>query len=306
MPTKATAGSVWETVPRGGGRYRLLRAWRPGLYGRRELRCPGPAPTAELGRPYSQNERARRGNGRLGQPGIRLPGAELLELPLLSCRGGRLTGDAPGVDDARVDPDLDGVVRGGPRAAERLKNGRTCWRPPHPQRHEEQGPSGRQAPRQDRHPPQAHDLLSDRTHGCLPQWIRIGDDHRPKHVPVWYPGLPAGIQPPRSDHSTRPAAEPAGTWPGAGFAKPGAAVAGGLVIIPATRGNGVLAVLLEVGQVRAARDRWGHQWPIRRKVIFSANLKRPRQWRGHPGQGRRLGDLNPGWAVDPNRISSVF
>jgi hypothetical protein len=23
------------------------------------------------------------------------------------------------------------------------------------------------------------------------------------------------------------------------------------------------------------------------------------------GQGRRLGDLNPGWAVDPNRISSA-
>jgi hypothetical protein len=41
------------------------------------------------------------------------------------------------------------------------------------------------------------------------------------------------------------------------------------------------------------------------KMIFNAIPGGPHHERGLPGQGRRLGDLNPGWAVDPNRISSA-
>jgi len=73
-------------------------------------------------------------DGRLGQPAIRLVRAQPLQLPLLGQRGG---GPRPaGIDDARIQPDLDRAVRAEPRAA---VPDHGAGHGDHPQRDEDQG-----------------------------------------------------------------------------------------------------------------------------------------------------------------------
>ena len=131
--------------------------------------APGEAGVSILtpaGRDHGQpdQESQHRDHGRLDQLAVRLVRAELLELPLL--RGGRgWPGAATRVDDARVEPHLEGVIGMETRAAP--PDGLARRGPLHAKRDEQQGQRRGQAAHHDGHPAQTQEIPAARSHGCL-------------------------------------------------------------------------------------------------------------------------------------------
>jgi hypothetical protein len=91
---------------------------------------------------------------------VSFAGAELLELLLLRSGRGRLAGGPAGVDDARIQPDLERVVRRKARTA--VAHART--RDLQAQRHEEQRQRRRQPAHDDGDAAQAQDLPAGPPH----------------------------------------------------------------------------------------------------------------------------------------------
>ena len=159
--------STWERPPRPGPISRpccrgypncSVRAgwlWR----GRHLILTPA-------GRDHGQpdQEGQYRDHGRLDQLAVRLVRAELLELPLLG-GGHGLPGAAARVDDARVDPHLEGVIGMETRAAPPDDLPRRG--PLHAKRDEQQGQRRGQAADDDGHPAQTQEIPPARSHGCL-------------------------------------------------------------------------------------------------------------------------------------------
>ena len=96
--------------------------------------------------------------------------------PLLD-GGHRWPGAAARIDDARVDPHLEGVIGMETRAAPPDDLPRRG--PLHTKRDEQQGQRRSQAAHDDGHPAQTQEVTPARSHGCLLTAFHPGSRHRP-------------------------------------------------------------------------------------------------------------------------------